>query len=215
MLQNKEGEKIPSVTFRLRKDNAWECVTSDDFFRGKTIVLFALPGAYTPTCSSAHLPRYNELAETFRKQGVDKIACLSVNDSFVLNAWAADERADQICFLPDASGEFSQAMGMLVDKTEQGLGKRSWRYSMLVRDGVIEKMFIEEQGAEDPYRMSDADTMLRYLNPNAKPPARVTMFSNLAAHTAPAHDRRCGKLVMVLKISLWAKAASATVRCSP
>lgn len=177
MLQSKENQNVPSVTFHTRVNNAWKDLSSNDIFAGKTVVLFALPGAFTPTCSSSHLPRYNQLAPTFKKHGVDEIVCLSVNDSFVMNAWAADQDAENITFLPDGNGDFSEGMGMLVDKNDLGFGKRSWRYSMLVRDGVIEKMFIEDDVPGDPFDVSDADTMLNHLAPQAELPKLVSFIS--------------------------------------
>jgi glutaredoxin-like protein len=177
MLENKEGQQVPNVTFRTRKGDQWADVTTDDIFKGKTVVLFALPGAFTPTCSSTHLPRYNELAPVFNNEGVDSIVCLSVNDTFVMNSWAADQHADNIRFIPDGNGEFSDGMGMLVGKNDIGFGNRSWRYSMLVKDGVIEKMFIEADVPGDPFEVSDADTMLHHINPNASLPKRVTLFT--------------------------------------
>lgn len=177
MLENREGQRVPEATFRVRQGDKWVDVTTDDIFKGKTVVLFALPGAFTPTCSSSHLPRYNELAPVFSGQGVDTIAVLSVNDTFVMNAWEGDQDADNLIFIPDGNGEFTEGMGMLVDKSDLGFGKRSWRYSMLVRDGVIEKMFIEPDKPGDPFEVSDADTMLNYLNPQAEQPKRVTIFT--------------------------------------
>src|SRR5690606_31476126 len=109
------------------------------------------PGAFTPTCSSEHLPRYKELAPVFQREGVDSVICLAVNDPFVMNVWAVDQRAEHIVFIPDGNGEFTEGMGMLVDKNDLGLGKRSWRYSMLVKDGVIKKMFIEPEEPGDPF----------------------------------------------------------------
>ena len=177
MLENREGQTVPQVTFHTRQNGEWVDVTTDDIFKSKTVVLFALPGAFTPTCSSSHLPRYNELAPVFRENGVDDIVCLSVNDTFVMNAWAKDQEAENVTMVPDGNGEFTEKMGMLVDKSDLGFGKRSWRYSMLVRDGVIEKMFIEPNVPGDPFEVSDADTMLRYINPNAKVPEPVTLFT--------------------------------------
>jgi glutaredoxin-like protein len=177
MTQTKEGQRIPSVTFRIREGDNWKDLTTDDIFSGKTVIVFSLPGAFTPTCSSTHLPRYNELAPVFQAEGVDTIACLSVNDTFVMNSWAADQKADNITFIPDGNGEFSEGMGMLVDKNDLGFGKRSWRYSMLVKNGVIEKMFIEPDLPGDPFEVSDADTMLHYINPKAATPKRVTLFT--------------------------------------
>ncbi|WP_415892469.1 glutathione peroxidase [Neptuniibacter sp. PT8_73] len=177
MLQNSEGKNIPAVTFHTRQGNEWVDVTTEELFKGKNVIVFALPGAFTPTCSSTHLPRYNELAPVFAANGIDDIICLSVNDTFVMNAWAEDQHADNITFIPDGNGEFSDAMDMLVDKDNLGFGKRSWRYSMLVKDGVIDKMFIEADLPGDPFEVSDADTMLDYINPQAEQPKRVTVLS--------------------------------------
>jgi glutaredoxin-like protein len=177
MLENREGQNVPNVTFHTRQNDEWVDVTTDDIFKGKTVVLFALPGAFTPTCSSSHLPRYNELAPVFKANGVDDIVCLSVNDTFVMNAWGEDQEAENITLIPDGNGEFTAGMGMLVDKSDLGFGQRSWRYSMLVKDGVIEKMFIEPEVPGDPFEVSDADTMLNYINPNAVIPEPVTVFT--------------------------------------
>jgi glutaredoxin-like protein len=177
MLSNREGQAVPQVTFHTRKGNEWVDVSTDQIFSGKTVIVFALPGAFTPTCSSTHLPRYNELAPVFVENGVDEIICLSVNDAFVMNAWAEDQHAENIRFIPDGNGDFSSAMGMLVDKDDLGFGKRSWRYSMLVKDGVIDKMFIEPDLPGDPFQVSDADTMLEYVAPEAVLPKRVTVLS--------------------------------------
>lgn len=177
MFSNREGQSVPQVTFHTRQGNEWVDINSAALFDNKTVVLFALPGAFTPTCSSTHLPRYNELAPVLAENGVDEIICLSVNDSFVMNAWAEDQHAENITFIPDGNGEFSEQMGMLVDKNELGFGKRSWRYSMLVKNGVIEKMFIEPDLPGDPFEVSDADTMLDYINPAAVQPKRVTLLS--------------------------------------
>jgi len=177
MLHHREGQKVPQVTFRTREDGQWKDVTTEQVFNGRTVVLFALPGAYTPTCSSAHLPRYNELAATFSKLGVDEIVCLSVNDGFVMGEWQQDQNAPNITFLPDGNGEFSEKMGMLVDKRAIGFGQRSWRYSMLVKDGVIVKQFIEPEKDGDPFEVSDADTMLHFLAPQAKAPEPAVVFS--------------------------------------
>jgi glutaredoxin-like protein len=177
MLNNLEGQRVPDITFRTRKDYDWVDVTTSDIFSGKTVILFSLPGAFTPTCSSSHVPRYNQLAPQFAASGVDEIICMSVNDAFVMNEWKRSQRADRVTFLPDGNGEFSDGMGLLVGKEDLGFGRRSWRYSMLVRDGVIEKMFIEPEQPGDPYSVSDADTMLQYLDPNGVLPCDVTVFS--------------------------------------
>ena len=176
-LKNIEGQRVPEVTFRTRDGSQWKDVKTSHVFAGKKVVVFALPGAFTPTCSSAHVPRYNELLPAFETKGVDSIVCISVNDAFVMSEWAANQHAKDIVFLPDGNGEFSEKMGMLVDKSSLGFGKRSWRYSMLVDDGVIKKMFIEPEKDGDPFEVSDADTMLKYLDPNAKPPHDVLLFT--------------------------------------
>lgn len=177
MFKNIEGQKVPNVTFHTRKDDQWVDVSTDDIFKDKKVVLFALPGAFTPTCSSSHLPRYNELYESFKKNGIDDVVCLSVNDTFVMNAWQKQEKAFHITMLPDGNIEFTKAMGMDTSKDDLGFGIRSWRYSMLVNDGVIEKMFIEEEKPGDPYDVSDADTMLEYIAPNEKAKESVAIFT--------------------------------------
>lgn len=187
MLQHQEGQRVPAVTFRIRENNEWKSVTSDDIFKGKTVVVFSLPGAFTPTCSSTHLPRYNELAPAFRANGVDTIVCISVNDTFVMNEWARDQEAGNVFLLPDGNGDFSAGMGLLVDKSDLGFGKRSWRYSMLVKDGVIQKQFIEPEKDGDPFEVSDADTMLNFINPTARKPDQVAIFTRVGCgHCARA-----------------------------
>lgn len=177
MTDNKEGQKVPAVTFKTREDFKWRDVTSDDIFAGKTVVVFSLPGAFTPTCSSAHVPRYDELAPVFKANGVDDVVCVSVNDTFVMNEWARSQKVEHVKMLPDGSGKFTDGMGMLVDKDDLGFGMRSWRYSMLVRDGVIEKMFVEPDQPGDPFEASDADTMLNYINADAEKPLAVSMLT--------------------------------------
>lgn len=179
MLKNIEGQRVPQVSFPIRENEEWKHITTDNIFKGKTVVVFALPGAFTPTCSSTHLPRYNELAAVFKQNGVDDIVCISVNDTFVMNAWAQHQEAQHIRLLPDGNGEFSDGMGMLVDKNDLGFGKRSWRYSMLVKDGVIDKMFIEPQKPGDPFEVSDADTMLEYINPSQVKPEPITIITKV------------------------------------
>ena len=176
-MKNLEGKRVPDVTFRTRVDGKWKDVTTREVFAGKKVVVFALPGAFTPTCSSSHVPRYNELAPALRAAGVDDLVCISVNDAFVMDEWAKDQNAEAVRFLPDGNAEFTAGMGMLVDKRNLGFGQRSWRYSMVVVDGVVEKAFVEPEVEGDPFEVSDADTMLRYLAPNAKAPHDVLMFS--------------------------------------
>ncbi|MBW4609696.1 MAG: glutathione peroxidase [Hassallia sp. WJT32-NPBG1] len=179
MLSNREGQKVPQVTFRTRVNNEWVNVTTDELFANKTVVVFSLPGAFTPTCSSTHLPGYNQMAKAFKENGVDSIVCISVNDTFVMNEWAKDQESDNIILIPDGNGEFTDGMGMLVDKTDLGFGKRSWRYSMLVKNGVVEKMFIEPDEPGDPFKVSDAETMLNYINPEAAKPKAVSLFTKV------------------------------------
>jgi glutaredoxin-like protein len=177
MLKNREGQPVPQVTFRTRNNHEWVDVTSEEIFKGKTVVVFALPGAFTPTCSSTHVPRYNQLAPLMKQHGVDEVICVSVNDAFVMNEWQKDQNASNITFLPDGNGDFTRGMGMLVSKDDLGFGERSWRYSMLVRDGIVEKMFIEPDVPGDPFEVSDADTMLSAIAPTASAPPDVVVFS--------------------------------------
>ena len=130
MLKNNTGNKIPSINFKIQKNHQWIDLSTEEIFNNKTVVVFALPGAYTPTCSSSHLPRYNELAPVLKANGVDEVVCISVNDTFVMNEWRKDQEAENVLMIPDGSGEFTQSMGMLVNKDELGFGNRSWRYSM-------------------------------------------------------------------------------------
>lgn len=168
--------RVPDVAFKTRvRDESvpgpnpyrWQDKTTQEIFGGKKVVLFSLPGAFTPTCSSNHLPRYEELYDEFKAQGVDEIICLSVNDAFVMFQWGKQIGAKNVFLLPDGNGEFTRGMGMLVDKSNLGFGYRSWRYSMLVNDCQIEKIFAEPDMADncpiDPFEVSDADTMLAYL----------------------------------------------------
>ncbi len=168
--------KVPNVTFKTRVRNdalggpnpfEWKDLTSDEIFKGKKVVVFSLPGAFTPTCSTSHLPRYEELYDEFKAQGVDSIVCISVNDAFVMYQWGLSQGAKNVFLLPDGNGEFTRKMGMLVNKDNLGFGMRSWRYSMLVDDGEIVKMFSEPGYSDncptDPFEVSDADTMLQYI----------------------------------------------------
>jgi len=164
---DKTGQAVPKVNFAMRVNDEWVNRSTEELFKGKTVVVFSLPGAFTPTCSSTHLPRYNELAATFKAHGVDEIICMSVNDTFVMNAWAAEQEAANVTLIPDGNGQFTEGMGLLVDKADLGFGKRSWRYAMLVKDGIVDKMFIEPNKPGDPFEVSDADTMLSYIAPNA------------------------------------------------
>lgn len=167
---------IPEIVFktRVRDDSIegnnpfrWEDQTSQSLFGGKKIVLFSLPGAYTPTCSTSHLPRYEALHKDFRLLGVDKIFCVSVNDAFVMYQWGQHQGVENVFLLPDGNGEFTRKMGMLVDKSNLGFGMRSWRYALVADDMKIEKVFIEPEFGDncptDPFKVSDADTVMAYL----------------------------------------------------
>lgn len=173
---------VPNIVFKTRvRDESvegpnpfrWQDMTTKEIFGGKRVVVFSLPGAFTPTCSSTHLPRYEELYEEIKAQGVDQIICLSVNDAFVMFQWGKQQGAKNVFLLPDGNGDFTRKMGMLVDKSNLGFGMRSWRYSMVVDDCKIEKMFVEPDFEDncptDPFEVSDADTMLTYLKEAKKP----------------------------------------------
>ncbi len=171
--------RVPDATFQTRVRNEalggpnpfeWKTRTTADVFGGKRVVVFSLPGAFTPTCSTSHLPRYEELYDEFKARGVDEVICLSVNDAFVMFQWGKQQGVDKVFLLPDGNGEFTRKMGMLVDKSNLGFGMRSWRYAMVVNDGTIEKMFVEpgysDNCPSDPFEVSDADTVLTWLKEN-------------------------------------------------
>lgn len=171
---------VPDVTFKTRVrdesiggDNPfkWQDLTTDELFANKKVVVFSLPGAFTPTCSTSHLPRYEELYNEFKALGVDEIVCISVNDAFVMYQWGLNQNRENVFLLPDGNGEFTRKMGMLVDKSNLGFGMRSWRYSMYVDNKEIKKVFKEagfdDNCPTDPFEVSDADTMLEYLKSNA------------------------------------------------
>lgn len=171
-----ENNSVPHVTFKTRVrdetiggDNPfrWHDLTTEDIFKGKNVVVFALPGAFTPTCSTTHAPGYEMKYDDFIALGVDQIICLSVNDAFVMYQWKKHLGLEKVFMLPDGNADFTRAMGMLVEKKNLGFGERSWRYSMHVVDGVIKKMFIEDGKSdnfgEDPFLVSDAKTMYEYL----------------------------------------------------
>jgi peroxiredoxin len=169
-------QTVPNVIFKTRvRDESvggenpfrWQDRTTDEIFGKKRVVVFALPGAFTPTCSSTHLPGYEKHYDELKSLGVDEVYCLSVNDAFVMFQWGKHQGAEKVKLLPDGNGEFSRKMGMLVEKANLGFGMRSWRYSMIVDDKKIEKMFVEPEFSDncptDPFEVSDADTMLAHL----------------------------------------------------
>jgi thioredoxin-dependent peroxiredoxin len=170
---------LPKVTFKIREGDIgedggctfeggrWIEKTTDDLFKGKRVVVFSLPGAFTPTCTSKQLPGFENNYNEFKKHFIDEIYCISVNDTFVMNAWAHNENLKNVKVIPDGSGQFTRQMGMLVDKDNKGFGYRSWRYAMIVNDGIIEKIF-EEPGksdnfGEDPYGESSPENVLMWL----------------------------------------------------
>lgn len=169
-------KKLPEVTFKIRErddsiegDNPfkWVSKTTSDFFSKKKVILFSLPGAFTPTCSTYQLPDFNKLYEEFQANGIDEIYCLSVNDSFVMNAWAKQHDIGKVKVIPDGNGEFTRKMGMLVKKDNLGFGMRSWRYAAIIEDGIIKKSFIEEgykdNAIDDPYKLSTPQHILKEL----------------------------------------------------
>lgn len=188
---SREGSSIPTVQLSELRDGNVQSLTSDELFGGKRVILFALPGAFTPTCSTAHVPGYVARLKDFVGAGVDDIVCLSVNDPFVMEAWQRSEKAEGVRFVADPYGEFTEAMGMSVDHRGAGLGTRSWRYSMLIDSGKITKMFIEPDVPGDPFEVSDADTMYKFLRPDAQSVGPVLM---LARHGCP-HCARAKELL--------------------
>lgn len=176
MQENLENTKVPEVVFKTRvRDESiggenpfvWYDLSTDEIFKDKKIVLFALPGAFTPTCSSTHLPGYEKSYEEFKKLGIDQVICLSVNDAFVMFQWGKNLGVQNVFLLPDGNGDFTRKVGMLVKKENLGFGERSWRYSMFVENGEIKKVFSEpgfsDNFVNDPFEVSDAETMLGYL----------------------------------------------------
>ncbi len=170
------SRKVPQVIFKTRvRDESidhenpfrWQDVTSDDIFAGKNIIVVALPGAFTPTCSSTHLPGYEAKYDELKAKGIDEVYCVSVNDAFSMFQWSKNLGIEKVKMLPDGNGDFTRLMGMLVKKENLGFGDRSWRYSMHVVDGEIKSQFIEpglmDNCPEDPFGVSDVDTMLGAL----------------------------------------------------
>ncbi|MBL4807797.1 MAG: peroxiredoxin [Rhodobacteraceae bacterium] len=174
------GITLPNITFHTRVrdesiggDNPfrWQDVTTADYFAGKRVILFSLPGAFTPTCSTMQLPGYENGAADFAALGIDEIYVMSVNDTFVMNKWSWDQKLENVKVIPDGAGEFTRRMGMLVDKSNIGFGLRSWRYASVIKDGVVEAWFqepgIEDNHGADPYGESSAETVMAWLKANA------------------------------------------------
>lgn len=175
-LSRTEGSKVPKMVFRTRVRDPkmkgenkfrWKNLKSETVFKGKRVAILALPGAYTPTCSSTHLPGYEKNYDKLRKHGIDEVYVLSVNDAFVMFNWCKKLNIKKVKFLPDGNGDFTRKMGAMVKKNNLGFGDRSWRYSMIVNNGKIERLFTEDGKRNncptDPFRVSDSETMLKYL----------------------------------------------------
>ncbi len=157
----KVGDKVPSAKLKLMTAEGVKEVTTEEFFKGKKVVLFAVPGAFTPTCSAKHVPGFVQNEAALKKKGIDTIACLSVNDAFVMGAWGKDQKADgKVMMLGDGNGEFTQAMGLTMDGSKFGLGTRSQRYAMVVQNGVIKDLFVEKPGS---FEVSSAENVLKHL----------------------------------------------------
>ena len=154
------GDKIPQATMKVMGEKGPKDMTTDDLFAGKKVVLFALPGAFTPTCSAAHLPGYVANADKIKAKGVDSVVCLSVNDAFVMSAWGADKNAEELIMLADGNGDFTSAVGLEMDWSAFGLGKRSQRYAMIAEDGVVTALNVEAPGA---FEVSAADAIMALL----------------------------------------------------
>ena len=172
-----EGYQIPQVEFVFRENGEFVNRTSYDLFDGKRVIIFSLPGAFTPTCSAYQLPGFEENYGAFRDLGIDAIYCISVNDAFVMNAWAQDQNIQNVQLIPDGNAYFTRSMGQLVAKTNLGFGERSWRYAAVVNDRIIEKMFVEEgqcdNAATDPYEISTPENVLEYVKSTVRETASV------------------------------------------
>ena len=179
MVFEHEGQRVPQVTFWMFAEGKWFELSTADLFEHKTVVAFAVPGAFAYPDATIQLLGYNEYAQVFRTNGVDEILCISVNDPFSLATWAEKEGADQVNFIPDVNGNFTRAMKMMVNLSSRGMGYRSWRYSMLVRDGLIEKMFVERAAIETIPEVSNAETMLQYINPEAEKPKQTAVLMQM------------------------------------
>ncbi len=163
-------QQVPNVTFKFRRDGEFVDVTTDELFKGKRVVLFSLPGAFTPTCSTFQLPGFELDYQKFKDAGIDEIYCVSVNDAFVMNAWAKDQNIANVKMIPDGNGEFTDFMGMLVRKLNLGFAWRSWRYAAVIDNGNIE-WIVEEPGKmddcpEDPYELTTPEAVLNYVTNN-------------------------------------------------
>ena len=173
----KEGYQIPQVEFVFRESSEFVNRTTAELFDGKRVVIFSLPGAFTPTCSAYQLPGFEEKYEEFAALGIDAIYCVSVNDGFVMNAWAQDQNIEKVKLIPDGNAYFTRSMGMLVNKSNLGFGDRSWRYAAVVDNGVIEKLFVEngqrDNADTDPYEATTPEAVFEYVKTTVRETASV------------------------------------------
>ena len=182
-----QGQRLPFTEFRMRRDGELIEVTTETLFGGRTAVAFGLPGAFTPTCSRAHVPRFVELEPQLREHGVDAVLCLAVNDAYVMEAWQREQHADALIFVPDGNGDFHRALGLLADLRDDGFGMRARRYAMVVRDRVIDIALIEPNDAGDPYGVSSAESVLDWLAPSHEAVQDIVVFTRpLCAHSTRA-----------------------------
>jgi peroxiredoxin len=176
-IMRREGYQIPQVEFIFREGGEFVTRTSYDLFDGKKVIIFSLPGAFTPTCSAYQLPGFEENYGAFRDAGIDAIYCISVNDAFVMNAWTQDQNIKNVKLIPDGNAYFTRSMGQLVAKTNLGFGERSWRYAALVDDRIIEKLWVEEGKRDnadtDPYQATTPEAVLEYVKSTVKEPTPV------------------------------------------
>ena len=172
-----EGYQIPQVEFVFRENGEFVTRTTSELFDGKRVVIFSLPGAFTPTCSAYQLPGFEEKYDDFVSCGIDDIYCISVNDGFVMNAWAQDQNIEKVKLIPDGNAYFTRSMGMLVSKTNLGFGERSWRYAAVVNNSIIEKLFVEAEHRDnadsDPYEASTPEAVFEYVSANVKVGATI------------------------------------------
>ncbi len=173
----KEGFEVPQVEFVFRESGEFVTRTSAELFNDKRIIIFSLPGAFTPTCSAYQLPGFEEKYDDFVGLGIDAIYCISVNDGFVMNAWAQDQNIEKVKLIPDGNAYFTRSMGYLVNKSNLGFGQRSWRYAAVVENGIIEKLFVEEglrdNADSDPYEASTPEAVLEYVKSTVRETAQV------------------------------------------
>ena len=159
----KQGDKLPDINFKVRSLGQWTQTNTDTYFKDKKVILFGLPGAFTPTCSNQQLPGFDKLADVFKEHGIDDIYCISVNDSFVMNAWADNKKIQNVKFIPDGNGEFTKQVDMLADMSIVGFGMRSLRYAAIINNGTVEVLFEEPKDVANSYGVSSPENVLKYL----------------------------------------------------